>query len=669
MGAVELLRARSQPQLMPWLRRYRDLVALAVLAVFFILMRQQPATMAGFPAAWNLHLRQPIDRFDAWVIGHQNTHWLWVYGLDPVSHFVDGLLRGIEAWLLWLPWVVVLLAVVLVAHRLLGWRGALGAGAGMLLLGLLGLWTQSMQTLSLMVVAVLLSLLIGIPLGLLAGRKDRVDTALRPLLDAMQTLPAFVYLIPVLLFFGIARVPAVVATVIFALPPVIRLTSLGIRHVPDAALETARSFGSTSRQMLVKVEIPLALPTIMAGVNQTIMMALGMVVIAALIGAGGLGREVLTGLQRLRVGQAFEAGLAIVILAVLLDRLSFALVRSSRSEQWRWQAPRTSRWQVLADRFPTWLYVALGLALVLAAYGIQAGAPHLSQFPEQWHLPLDKPVDASVRWARDHLYSIGGTGFGTGALSDGLTLYAIAPLRAFLQDWTPWPVIVLGMAILAARASGWRLAFWTALGMFAIGLLGMWNLSMDTFGQVIVAVVLALLIAIPLGIACARSDRFAALLRPVLDFLQTIPPFVYLIPVVMLFNVGRVPGIIASVLYALPPAIRLTNLGIRQVDPETVEAARAFGSTRFQVLLKVELPLAMPSIMMGVNQTVMMVLSMVIIGGLVGGAGLGLESVIGLAKSETGRGIEAGLAIVILAMVFDRITQGWAQRWRIVENP
>jgi glycine betaine/proline transport system permease protein len=164
------------------------------------------------------------------------------------------------------------------------------------------------------------------------------------------------------------------------------------------------------------------------------------------------------------------------------------------------------------------------------------------------------------------------------------------------------------------------------------------------------------------GILASRSDAFAAFLRPILDTLQTIPPFIYLVPVIMLFNVGRVPGIIASVLYALPPAIRLTNLGIREVAPQTIEAARAFGSTSRQILTKVQIPLAMPSIMVGVNQTIMMVLSMVIIAGLVGGGGLGLETVIGLAKNETGRGMEAGLAIVIIAIVIDRITQAWAKK-------
>ncbi|HMN31089.1 MAG TPA: ABC transporter permease subunit, partial [Caldilineaceae bacterium] len=184
--------------------------------------------------------------------------------------------------------------------------------------------------------------------------------------------------------------------------------------------------------------------------------------------------------------------------------------------------------------------------------------------------------------------------------------------------------------------------------------------SMDTLSQVLVAVALTIVIGLPLGVWSARNRVVEMLLRPVLDFLQTIPPFVYLVPVIMLFHVGRVPGIIASVLYALPPMIRLTSLGIQQVAPSAVEAADAFGSTAWQKLTKVQLPLALPSIMLGVNQSVMMVLSMVIIAGLVGGGALGLEAVNGLARSQLGRGLEAGLAIVILAIVLDRITQAWA---------
>lgn len=233
----------------------------------------------------------------------------------------------------------------LLGYLLGGWRLAFFCAVGLFIAGTFGLWTESIQRLSLMLMSVLASLLIGIPLGVLAGTNDRFERVLRPILDAMQTMPAFVYLIPLLLFFGVGRVPAVVSTVIYAVPPAIRLTSLGIRQCLPSAVEAARAFGSTKRQLLFKVQLPLALPTIMTGVNQTIMMALGMVVIAAMIGAGGLGREVLVSLDKLEVGRALEAGIAIVLLAIVLDRLSDALSKIDPT------APRMSA----QHRLPAWL--------------------------------------------------------------------------------------------------------------------------------------------------------------------------------------------------------------------------------------------------------------------------------------------------------------------------
>jgi glycine betaine/proline transport system permease protein len=700
----------------------RELIYLVVLAVLLALVllavvRGLPVESYEFPEAWNLHLREPIDDFQAWVIGNRATHPLFAWFFEPLSDAIDFGIRQVEAFLLWLPWPVVLVAVFLIGQNAAGFRVALLSTAGLLVMGLFGLWAESMQTLALMGVSVIISLAIGIPLGILSARYNKVEAILRPILDAMQTMPAFVYLIPVLLFFGIARVPSVVATVIYALPPAIRLTNLGIRGVSPTALEAARSFGSTSWQTLLKVQIPLAMPTIITGVNQTIMMALGIVVIAALIGAGGLGREVLVALQRLRVGEGLEAGLAIVFMAIILDRISHGFAQKNTifsSKHWHGSylfPPRWGRYKVIAglEKGTGWLLggsqrlarslagalgalLAAGLKLIGQKETAQTVTPALQRhafliaslcllallllinrymvefgaFPESWNLELSRPVDTAVIWMRDNLYQIGDLPIGTGPLSDFLIIYGINPLRSILQDWLPWPLVILGVALLVQSVAGWRLALFSAAGMVLIGLLGMWGHSMNTLSQVIVAVIVTVLIALPLGILSARSDTFEALLRPVLDTLQTIPPFVFLVPVIMLFNIGSVPGIIASVLYALPPGIRLTNLGIRQVPKETIEAADAFGSTPAQLLFKVQLPLALPAIMLGVNQVVMMVLAMVIIAGLVGGGGLGLEAVTGLAKNQTGRGIEAGLAIVIIAMIMDRATQAWAQSKQVV---
>jgi glycine betaine/proline transport system permease protein len=284
----------------------------------------------------------------------------------------------------------------------------------------------------------------------------------------------------------------------------------------------------------------------------------------------------------------------------------------------------------------------------------------LLEFPDFMQFRIRKPIDDAVDWMQVNLYDINDTGIGTRSFSDFLTLYMVIPLRVLMTDNLPWIVMMLIFSVLAYLVSDWKLALFTFFAMLLIGGLGMWENAMDTLSQVIVAVILSIVIGIPLGVWSARSDLVESILKAFLDFLQTIPPFVYLLPVIMLFTIGRIPGIIASVLYALPPAVRLTNLGIRQVDKAIVEAADAFGSTSWQTLFKVQLPLALPSIMLGINQTIMMVLAMVIIAGLIGGGGLGFEVVAGLSQNELGRGVEAGTAIVLLAIVLDRITQGIA---------
>lgn len=681
-------------------------VATAVLTLAFLIFAT--AQVGAFPESWNIGLRAPLDQFKWWVVANRQTHPMFLYFFEPLSASIDWGLRRVENFLLWLPWPVIVAAIFLIAHKAGGLRLALVVSGCTLMMGLLGFWDRSMQTLSLMVVSVIISLQIGIPLGIWSAQNDRVERALRPLLDAMQTMPAFVYLIPVLLFFGIARVPSVVATVIYALPPVIRLTNLGIRQVSGETVEAARAFGSTERQILFKVRLPLATPAIMTGVNQTIMMALSIVVIAALIGGGGLGETVLRSLRTLNVGTAFAAGLAIVFMAFLLDRLSQSFVRtewSSRGdfrgfrllpEAWRGKRAAegvetavshlysaadyathalTHRSDFLSRR-PFFFMSVLGLvALLLVTMAastpalsrslglpVEVAVPAFREFPPSWHLGLAAPIDALVKWAQVNLYRIGDSNIGTGPFSDFLTIHLLAPLRRLLVERLTWPVVMGLLTAVAYAVSGKRLALYTLAGMFLVGLLGMWELAMDTLSQVIVAVIISVLIGIPLGIWAARNDHADRGLRVMNDFLQTIPVFVYLVPVVMLFNVGRVAGILASVLYALPPVIRLTSLGIRRVEAEVVEAANAFGSTDWQILSKVQIPLALPSIMLGVNQTIMMVLAMVICAGLVGGAGLGLEVVSGLAQNQLGRSIEAGLAIVILAVIIDRISQAWAAR-------
>lgn len=634
-----------------WLALCAGAAAAVLLGIHFI-----GSGFGPFPVEWNIGLRQPIDGFQSWVIGNRSTHPIFLFVFGPFSAFVDWGLRAAENILLWLPWPVTVWLFAALAWQVANWRITVVTVCGLLFMGLMGLWEQSMQTLALMVIAVSLSLLVSVPLGILAARHAHLQQILRPILDLMQTMPAFVYLIPVLLFFGVARVPSVVATMIYAIPPGIRLTELGLRQVSPPVVEAARAFGATRRQLLWHVQLPLALPAIMAGVNQTIMMALSIVIIAALIGAGGLGREVLVALQRLQVGRALEAGLAVVLLAIIMDRISDAL--ANRQSEIYVAGANTG----YAAKRPAWQRARIVVPLVAAVLLLGALVLGVQSFPEAARLPLYQPVDVAVGWMRDNLYRIGNSGWGTGPLSDLVTIRMLDPLRALFAHGLAWPVQVALAVCAGAALSGFPLALQAGLGLFAIGMLGMWELAMDTVSQVVVAVAISIVLAVPLGIWAARSAWVDALLRPILDTLQTIPSFVFLVPVIMLFNVGRVPGVIASVLYALPPGIRLTTLGLRQVNDEVREAARAFGSSSWQLLTKVELPLALPSILLGINQVIMMALAMVVISGLVGGAGLGLEAVIGLAKGQTGRGIEAGLAIAILAIIPDRMLHAAAHR-------
>jgi len=263
------------------------------------------------------------------------VHWLVInYGdfFEAIANSILFVLVKLERVLRGLPWYVVGLAVAGLAYHA-SRRPALAGGlfAAMLLIWGLGLWDLAMQTLALMVVATAISVIIGVPVGILLSRHDRLRAWVLPVLDAMQTMPSFVYLIPALMLFGLGKVPAIIATVIYAVPPLIRLTDLGIRLVDAEVVEAATAFGASKRQRLFGVQLPLALPTIMAGVNQTTMMALSMVVIASMIGARGLGEQVLLGIQRLDVGRGTLAGIAIVALAIVLDRITQAYGRRSEA--------------------------------------------------------------------------------------------------------------------------------------------------------------------------------------------------------------------------------------------------------------------------------------------------------------------------------------------------
>ena len=605
-----------------------------------------------FPESWQYSLREEIDDFADWMSA------TFAFILNPVGDAVDIGLRKLEVVLLWIPWIAVIAATFLVALRVSGPALAMFSLLSLLYIGCMGLWNSTIATFALIGSSVVAAALIGIPLGICAARSDRFEGLLRPLLDAMQTMPTFVYLIPVLVLFGFGRPSALLATVIFAAPPIIRLTNLGIRQVAPEAVDAARSFGSTSRQLLYKVQLPLAKPSILMGLNQTIMMALGMVIIVVLIGAPGLGKDVWLATKRVDVGLGLEAGLAVVLLAIILDRTSYAFSRRDAPSIETEREPGRFTIELLSLEFlrttgNRW-FLGVSTVVVVLCLVLGRSVEALSDFPRPDWIHFRGPVNALVDWMNVHLGTI------TNLIHVYVFIYGLKPVKELVL-WMPWPVLIFVVAWLAHIFAGRRVAVFCVLGLLYIGVVGMWAAAAETFSLVAVAVGLSVLAGVPLGILASRSDLLSAILRPILDTMQTLPAFVYLPLVIMLFKTGPVAGVVATVIYAMPPAVRLTNLGIREVPFESVEAAGSFGSSPLQTLLKVELPLALPSVMLGINQTIILGVGMAVYASLIGAPGLGLEILEAIGRFDIGWGFESGVSVVILAIVIDRITQGMSR--------
>ncbi|MFF4156312.1 ABC transporter permease [Streptomyces sp. NPDC001678] len=604
----------------------------------------------AWPHALTVDLAGPLGRVNDWIIDNRDSHWLFLYFFGHISNAIVVSVRAVYVVLLALGWAGVTAGAALLAWRLAGVRAGVTALASFAVCGLLGMWVPTMRTLALMIVAVAASVAVGALLGLAAGLSERTFRALRPVLDTMQALPAFAYLLPVVLVFGIGVAPAVLATVVYAAPPMARLTALGLRGTDKGVLEAVDSLGATARQRLLTARLPLARRELLLGVNQSIMMALSMAVIASVIGADGLGDRVYQALSTVDVGSALTAGIPIVLLAIVLDR-STAGVASPRRLWAGVPQGGTGGHNRPPGRTRTVTTWVASIAVVVTA-GRLVG----TTWPDGWTVTIAGPVNRAKDWMVDHLYSgIPGIG-GTADAAAHYTAWILDPLRSGLQALPWWGALPL-VAALAWLIGTWRTALTATVSLAAIGVLGRWEPAMDTLSQVLAAVVVTLVLGVLIAVAAARSDRVERLLRPVLDVFQTMPQFVYLIPVVALFGVGRAPAAAAAIVYALPAVVRIVDQGLRQVDPSAMESARSLGATGGQQLRQVQFPLARPQLLLAVNQAVVLVLSVVIIGGLVGGGALGYEVVFGLAQGDLATGLMAGTAIACLGLMLDRVTQ------------
>ncbi|MFK4101474.1 ABC transporter permease [Streptomyces sp. NPDC019531] len=642
MATVTASTPRTLPTGLLRHRAVHKLLLIALAAAVLVPLANARWASGSWPDALTVDLTNPLTSASDWIIDNRDSHPLFLYGFGYVSNAVVISVRAVYLVLLAAGWAGVTALGALVAWRVAGVRLAVGTAVAFLACGLLGMWVPTMQTLALMVVAVLASVVVGVLLGLAAGLSRRMDKVLRPVLDTMQVMPAYAYLLPVVLVFGMGVPAAVLATVVYAAPPMARLTALGLQGADKEVLEAVESLGTTARQRLLTARIPLARKELLLGLNQTIMMALSMAVIASVIGAAGLGDRVYQALASVDVGAALAAGIPIVLLAVVLDRVTGA-------------AGDGTEGQGRAG----WAYALAGAVLVAVA-GRLVGR---LDWPDAWVVNIAEPVNRAVDWMTDHLYSGVPVVGGTADWAGHFTTWVLDPVRDGLQG-LPWWSVLLVVATLAWLIGTWRTALTAVLAMAAIGVLGVWTPALDTLSQVLAAVAVTLVLGFATAVAAARSDRVERLLRPVLDVFQTMPQFVYLIPVVALFGVGRAPAAAAAVVYALPAVVRITTQGLRQVDPAAMESSRSLGATSWQQLRQVQLPLARPALLLAVNQGVVLVLAVVVIGGLVGGGALGYDTVFGLAQGDLATGLVAGAAIVCLGLMLDRVTQPTERRTR-----
>ncbi|MGW2963976.1 ABC transporter permease [Streptomyces sp. NPDC001220] len=625
------------------------------LVLFTVLRGRQTLTLA---AADLTGLHHWLNDVNDSIGANRNSNPVFLYFFNEIRLVIDNLVTFVQSLISQptgsrpvpqIGWLGVVGIAGYVSWAVGNWRVALLAVAGFTFFGLQGLWQESMDTLALTSSAVLVALLIGIPLGVWAGLSDRFNRIMTPFLDFMQTMPTFVYLAPLTLIFLIGGASAVITTVIYAAPPAIRITAHAIRSVPETTVEAADSLGATRTQQLLKVLLPMSRRTVVMGVNQTIMAALAMVTIAALIDAPGLGKTVVQALQSLDVGTAFNAGLAIVVMAIVLDRVTTAAaarteVRRAGGPFLRWRRP---------------LLAAGGVAAAVLVY-LSHTYVWAAEFPGDGAVgtQIASAADTATTWLQDHLSGL------TNALRDALTNGLLNPFQTLLTD-SPWWLVGASLVALGAVLGGRRAA---ATAAACVGLLvgtGLWSDSMTTLASTAVATVLVMLLGAVVGVWMGRSAPADRLIRPALDAAQVMPPFVYLVPFLALFGATRFTAIVAAVVYAAPVAIKIIADGVRNVPESTVEAATSAGCNTWQIITKVQLPMARGALTLATNQGLIYVLSMVVVGGLVGAGALGYDVVAGFSQGELyGKGLAAGLAIVLLGVMFDRITQAAARRTR-----
>ena len=662
--------------------------ALVVLLTGAICIALEPVApwLVKWPAAWSA----PASEW----IGVGLTWFLTL--IKPAMRVLSGLLGvGMDGsnWLFTtIPWPVM---IALVTG--FGWYAG---GRGLALLGLAGFgfvlasgyWIESMNTLSLVAVSVPLALLVGGVTGVLANEFPKIRNAVQTVMDIMQTVPTFAYLTPLLLLFGFGPVVGLIASAIYAAPPMARNVMLGLERVESDIKEAAVMSGGTRLQQLFLIEIPSAKTQIMVGVNQCLMAALSMVIIAAVIGGyRDIGWEVLLTMRKAQLGPSLMAGLVIVVFAVVIDRISGHMAHERLRHDLRitagiiaagiavtlifWSNLLEPSSVTVLDPVSKWLDQGLTYVLRENAAGLDA-VKNTSMF--YGLLPIKIGLDGAVlpftwgfQWTgtMSLIFFAVAAGIGAilasrGRIVAGLMIVIFAGILETGVAELPWPFVLIGASAIGWVAGGRKLALFAFLMIGALLMSGLWDRSLSSLYLSGVAVLTCAIVGGAIGLLCAVSQTAWRIVLPICDMLQTIPLFVYLIPVIMFFQIGEFSAYLAICMYAIVPMIRYTRHGLTETPEELIEAAVSSGATTWQTMVEVRGPYAAPTILLGLNQTILYAYAMLVIAALVGSTGLGQVIYQGLQKADVGLGITSGAAMAILALTADRLVQGFATERR-----
>ena len=675
--------------------RRLDWISAGLIVLTLVLLAQRDAVgwLIEYPSDWVVPVTPWFNVFMTWCVETFGV------AFRAISAALEVPMNAVRVLLNWLPWSVTLTLLTFATYAVSGWRLAAFTFFAILYMVVIGYWGESMNSLALVAISVPTAVAIGFGLGTLAFFSRRAERVIAPILDLMQTVPAFAYLLPILLLFGFGPVVGLIASVLYAFPPTVRNTHLGLRRVPPEIVEAGLMAGATPSQLFWRVRVPSASRQILLGVNQTTMAAFSMVIIAAIIGGtADIGWEVLSTMRKAQFGESLLAGIVIALMAMVMDRITAAAAAKEK------QDPGGRKRFIARHRN---LLIAAGLGLVVGV--LSQFFSILEEYPRAWEVYPAQYLNDAVLWlVVEHANAIkllknwafffvmlpvkigleqtvtpftwgfeftASLKIGYAVLAAALIVWttlrrglAWATLVAFLAIMLffgitrmPWPAVLAMATLLGWKLGGPRLALGTVAGLGFLIVAGVWAQTLLSIYLCGLAVLLAFGIGAVLGILASEFDGLSALLRPINDTLQTMPLFVILIPFVMIFKIGEFTALLAIMAYAIVPAIRYTEHGLRSVSAEVIEAATCFGCTRLQLLWRVKLPLAMPVMMLGLNQTIMFGVAMLVIAALVGTNGLGQQVYIGLGDGDFGVGMVAGIGMAFIAMIADRMTQAWSR--------